>query len=518
MKTKTIISVMTILAAVLLVSCTKESVIDRIENEECLNSAQASVDDFLFDHATRAAVSNVGAFSWTRTKDLIGVWPTLEPGEEEIASQVQFKATSVNGASAIFSGSGWGLMPNRKYYAYYPYKSGVKANLFSGNYGISATQTANNNTSHLSTNIIMYTSGTAPASKDTAKFQFHHLGSIMKFDITIPEDNKDNVFKQVTVSSADSLFTRGFTFNPCADVPTVTATSAVNELTLKLGSNGAGFKPVDGKISVWFLIGPVDLSGKSLTISVQDGYGSYSGSVQGIDQKSGLAHLYEVSVSAGGGELDYKDLTVDLGLPSGILWAKSNLTKNGLPLDETSIGDFYGWGELEPYYSSITINSESSVNYTWKSGYTGYVQASYNKAGTIKGTYTSNTAQLGREDDAASVKLGENWRMPSIADFDELAANCTFTGTTVNGVAGTLATSNKNGNTVFFPATGYIDGTTMKGYTSGSAGARFWLTDCESATQARQQYFSNSSPAKEYASPKDKWRGTPVRPIYVPAK
>ena len=89
MKTKTIISVMTILAAVLLVSCTKESVIDRIENEECLNSAQASVDDFLFDHATRAAVSNVGAFSWTRTKDLIGVWPTLEPGRAKLEAKQQ---------------------------------------------------------------------------------------------------------------------------------------------------------------------------------------------------------------------------------------------------------------------------------------------------------------------------------------------------------------------------------------------------------------------------------------------
>ena len=515
MKRFNIISLFAISAA-LFTSCDNESIIQQNDGNECLNSARMAVDDFMFDNATRAAISNLGAFTWTKTKDLIGVWPTLEAGEEDIASQVQFKAGTGGSSTAIFTGSGWGLMPNRKYYAYYPYKANAKANLVTGTYGISSTQSGNNVTSHLASNIVMYTSATAPAAKDTAKFQFHQFGSIIKMDISVPDEISRNVMKQVVISTDDSLFIRDFSYNPSTDEPTLTAVSKVNELTLKLGSSGAGFQPVNGKISVWFLVGPVDLTGKKIKVSLLDSYGMYTGYVEGVDQKSGMAHLYELSVSAGGGEIDYKDLTVDLGLPSGIRWAKSNLTIGGLPMDETQIGDFYGWGELEPYYSSITINSESSVSYTWKSGYSGYVQASYNKSGSINGTYTSNTAQLGRADDAASVKLGDNWRMPSIADLEELAANCTFSGTTVNGVAGTLATSNNNGNTIFFPATGYLDGTSMKGYTSGSAGARFWLTDCESDTKARQQYFSNSSPVLEYASPKDKWRGTPIRPIYVP--
>ena len=512
------ISILSLLAvsAALFYSCDNESIIQQIDENECLNSARMTVDDFVFDNMTRAAISNVGAFSWTKTKDVIGVWPTLEPGEEEIASQVQFKAGTGGSSSAIFTGTGWGLMPDRKYYAYYPYKENAKANNVTYSYGIQANQSGNNVTSHLASNIIMYTSATAPAAKDTAKFQFHHLGSIIKMEISVPDEMANHVIKKAVISTDDSLFIREFSFNPCADEPTLTAISKVDELTLVLGSSGAGFQPVDGKIAIWYLIGPVDLTGKRIKVSLIDNYGMYSGTVEGVNQKSGMAHLYELSVSAGGGEVDYRDQTVDLGLPSGIRWAKTNLTVGGLPMDETLIGDFYGWGELEPYYSSITVNSESSVSYTWKSGYSGYVQASYNKSGTIQGSYTSNTDQLGRADDAATVKLGEKWRMPSIADLEELAANCTFSGTTVNGVAGTLATSKNNGNTVFFPATGYLDGTTMKGYTSGSAGARFWLTDCESGTQARQQYFSNSNPVLEYGSPKDKWRGTPIRPVYVP--
>ena len=283
--------------AVLNLSCSKENrFYDPIENsEECLNSARASVDDFVFDNTTKAAISNVGAFTWTKSSDKIGVWPTLEAGEEEVASQVQFKAIAGGSSTVIFSGSGWGLMPNRKYFAYYPYKESAKANLFSGTYGVSSTQTANNSTSHLSSNIILYTSATAPAAKDTAEFRFHHLGSIMKMEILVSEENKDKTMTQVTISTADALFTRGFTFNPCADVPTVTATSKVSELTLKLGSNGAGFKPVDGKISVWFLIGPVDLSGQKINVTLGYASGQSEYAVQGVNQESGKAHLYELA-------------------------------------------------------------------------------------------------------------------------------------------------------------------------------------------------------------------------------
>ena len=295
MKKIRIISILTI--TVLFAACTNENVIEQIDESECLNSARITVDDFVFDNTTRAAISNTLAFTWTKSKDVIGVWPTLEAGEEEIASQVQFKASSGGSASAVFSGTGWGLMPNRRYFAYYPYKESARANRVAGNYGISYTQSANNNTSHLGSNVILYTSATAPSAKDTAQFQFHHLGSVMKMEISVPEESKSKVFKQVVFSTEEPMFIRAYSFNPCAEEPSVTAESRVNELTLTLGSNGAGFTPVDGKLSVWFLIGAVDLTGVDIKVKAVDTSGkNYSGTVAGVAQAGGKAHLYELNV------------------------------------------------------------------------------------------------------------------------------------------------------------------------------------------------------------------------------
>ena len=140
MEKKRLLPILTI--AALFAACSNEYIIEQIDENECLNSARVTVDVFLFDNTTRAAISNAGAFTWTKSKDVIGVWPTLEAGEEEIASQVQFKAGNGGKATAVFSGTGWGLMPNRKYYAYYPYKDKAKANLITGAYSVSATQTS----------------------------------------------------------------------------------------------------------------------------------------------------------------------------------------------------------------------------------------------------------------------------------------------------------------------------------------------------------------------------------------
>ena len=121
---------------------------------------------------------------------------------------------------------------------------------------------------------------------------------IIKMEIAVPDDSKSNVFKQVTLSTAEPTFTKAYSFNPCAEEPSITAESKVDALTLTLGSNGAGFAPVNGKLSVWFLIGALDLTGVDIKVEVLDsGNKSYSATVGGVVQDGGKAHLYEVSVN-----------------------------------------------------------------------------------------------------------------------------------------------------------------------------------------------------------------------------
>lgn len=68
---------------------------------------------------------------------------------------------------------------------------------------------------------------------------------------------------------------------------------------------------------------------------------------------------------------------------------------------------------------------------------------------------------LSLNEDAARANLGAPWRMPTAEEFQELFDNCTNVWTTQNGVYGRLFTSNVNGNSLFFPAAGYYNGTSF---------------------------------------------------------
>ena len=116
---------------------------------------------------------------------------------------------------------------------------------------------------------------------------------------------------------------------------------------------------------------------------------------------------------------------VDLGLPSGLKWATCNV---GATTPE-EYGNYYAWGEITPK------SSYTSENYT----------------------YNDNPAILPLSVDAANANWGGNWRMPTIAEQEELmdANNCTWEWTTQNGVNGYKVTSTKNGNSIFLPAAGY---------------------------------------------------------------
>ena len=147
---------------------------------------------------------------------------------------------------------------------------------------------------------------------------------------------------------------------------------------------------------------------------------------------------------------DENELYVDLGLPSGTLWATCNIGATS-PED---YGDYFAWGETEGYYSGKT--TFTSGNYKWYKGrmkmtkYCDYSNYGYNG-------FTDNKTELDPEDDAAYVNWGSAWRMPSEAQCRELINSdyTTSEWTTENGINGRKITSKTNGNSIFLPATGY---------------------------------------------------------------
>ena len=131
---------------------------------------------------------------------------------------------------------------------------------------------------------------------------------------------------------------------------------------------------------------------------------------------------------------------VDLGLPSGNLWAKCNL---GASAPE-AYGDYYAWGEVEP--KQVYTNS----NHKWyKEGAPSLGFTKYNNE--------DGKLSLEDEDDAVIQKLGNGWRTPTLADFRELTNQkyTTIKKTTLNGVAGYQITSKRNGKSIFIPFAGF---------------------------------------------------------------
>ena len=149
--------------------------------------------------------------------------------------------------------------------------------------------------------------------------------------------------------------------------------------------------------------------------------------------------------------------SVDLGLPSGTLWATHNI---GATKPE-EYGDLFAWGATEPYRLNGTTPIDNTDNYA----------KSY--ANTIQHDLYPN-------EDVATVKWGKGWIMPTKAQFEELLANTTNAWTTQNGINGRKFTAS-NGNSIFFPAAGYVDGGSL--YYRGSGGY-FWSRTRDSATGA----------------------------------
>lgn len=145
-----------------------------------------------------------------------------------------------------------------------------------------------------------------------------------------------------------------------------------------------------------------------------------------------VENVAEVNYVIGGSKYEY----VDLGLPSGTLWATYNI---GATKPE-EIGNYFAWGETE----SRETYSES--NYEWYSEVSGYMK--YN-------SYKDTLKTLQPKDDVATVRWGADWRMPTQEEIVELTENCQMKIMEINGVrCGKFI--GPNGETLILPAAGGI--------------------------------------------------------------
>ncbi len=209
---------------------------------------------------------------------------------------------------------------------------------------------------------------------------------------------------------------------------------------------------------------------------------------------------------------------VDLGLPSGVKWAACNLGADS----PEGYGDYYAWGETEPYYTEG--HSQDNPCSNWRTGSSsGYVWASYKWCGgsatsmtrynhlSANGTVDNKTSlgDYDYTDDAARQALGGSWRMPTADEWQELIDNCTWTWTTQNGVNGRVVTG-PNGNSIFLPAAG----TRTEGNLSDAGvWGNYWTSSLHAANSSYAEKVNFRSNAAQSTSRGSRYYGRSIRPV-----
>lgn len=280
---------------------------------------------------------------------------------------------------------------------------------------------------------------------------------------------------------------------------------ALNALLDKYGQN---FTDKLSAISGWFMEigygnGRLDMIKRAI-----ESLGGYGGKLDAINtqmtallqalesgnmsEKEAMAEiankLKELELNAGVGVPKETMESVDLGLPSGIEWAKCDIGETS----PDKCGGNYAWGE------------------TWRKWNIDY----YYFTDIVEGQYTKYDSRdkrffLEKEDDVAYLRLGEGWRYPTWNEMQELIDNCTVTESTLNGWPGVMFVSKINNNYIFF---GYR--------TKGSVGGWRWTSAVvpSDPTRAYSLHFERDDETGKIVVMRDDYKRKeplPVRPVYV---
>ena len=257
--------------------------------------------------------------------------------------------------------------------------------------------------------------------------------------------------------------------------------------------------------------GEIDINDVVATVNSilgnNDGNGNGNGNGNGEDDDS------QAHISCPDGAHPHK---IDLGLPSGTIWACCNIGTY-IP---SGAGMYYAWGETEEktVYNDLTYQYCSGEdedgdgfydNMEWDNLWHGYNFGLWQNIGrNIAGT----------QYDVAHVKWGGKWKMPSGNQIQEMIDNCSFIYTSLNGVEGCQVTG-KNGRSIFLPLTGvfkndelifndqgfYLASTMSTWKSDGTDGIIVGIWESLSGWHA---VLERGGTHRSY--------GVPVRPVWVP--
>ena len=403
-------AVAAIAVAALASACSSDAVTDALEN----NTGKAETVTLVASQPgndTRVGFTEEGKGYW-QANDAIGVW---SKGDNKFNSFAL--ASSAGEATATFIGT---VVNGVGDYAVYPYneKHSLQDNVLTYYLPEEYTYTSVDQTFF-------------PENKDGKSFCMPMLGTIsggyvVTFShlagvVCLQIDKMPAESGTVKVTEASNKLCGTFTANLTDTNPEIkTAESSADKSMTFTYSGATADKP-----GIFYL--PVASGSYNLTVEVASAKKS---STTSVSVEMVCARLQVVNVVTNYEYVINGHKFVDLGLPSGLLWAEANVDAKTAYDD----GGYYAWGETSTK-NSYTLGNYSSVP-----------------------CYCS----LAAENDVATTKWGSDCRMPTQSEMSELCNknNCTWTWVSCKNSAGEnidcyKVVSVKNGNFIYLPASGY---------------------------------------------------------------
>ena len=411
-----------------------------------------------------------------------------------------FTTNDNNAVTATFAGT---LTASESYTAFYPNAQFDGTNV---RVAVGGTQTyvadnfANNSYPMLATN-----------SGDN--FLFHSHAGVLRLQFT---SEVGATVGSITVAGVGNDVLAGTMVYPYGyhydfnDVMPYTVEDGVQEVTLNCGT-GVTLQSTPTVFNIILLENALS-NGFTVTLKAVDGseLQSFPAPAGNTIMAENIVIMPELAVTGTGGGGGDEHAYVDLGLPSGLLWATCNV---GADTPE-AYGDYFAWGETttKSTYDWSTYQYSNGGYNDHPFGYDEfipYLTKYCNDSDYGYNGYTDNLTILEPSDDAATANWGEGWRMPTKAEFEELYNNTTVTWTQQGGVNGRLFTAS-NGNSLFLPAAGCRDGSSL--YDAGGYG-HYWSSSLLTVHPGDAWSFYFSSDFYYMLYDLDRYLGLSVRAV-----
>lgn len=211
-----------------------------------------------------------------------------------------------------------------------------------------------------------------------------------------------------------------------------------------------------------------------------------AGAVAGAGNTWTRRFVWNATADVGCAKFGEVELTI--GIPSigvqlwenGPYWAECNVGA----IEPEDYGYFFWWGDTVGYERNsanngwVSVKDGSSFSFSSSNCPT----CSKNNSELQSEGYIDSTGNLIAAHDAATVRLGALWRLPTDAEIQALIGNCTTTWTTRNGVPGRLVTGTGtySSKSIFLPAAGYG-------------------VDTEFSSLGREGYYWSSTPFYDFS-------------------